>query len=38
LIYLLQKKKPGQKVDLTYLRNGKTQTVQLELPAALVNP
>jgi membrane-associated protease RseP (regulator of RpoE activity) len=35
LAYLIQKKKPGQKVDLTYLREGKAKAVQLELPPGL---
>ena len=38
LAYLVQKKTPGQKVDLTYLRDGKTQAVQLELPEGLSAP
>jgi S1-C subfamily serine protease len=38
LAYLVQKKTPGQKVDLTYLREGKTQAVRLELPAGLSGP
>jgi len=38
LAYLIQKKKPGQKVDLTYLREGKANTVQLELPPGLSAP
>jgi len=38
LAYLLQKKTPGQKVDLTYLRDGKREAVQLELPGALAAP
>jgi membrane-associated protease RseP (regulator of RpoE activity) len=32
LVYLVQKKKPGQKVELTYLRGGAETKVQLEIP------
>jgi membrane-associated protease RseP (regulator of RpoE activity) len=32
LSYLAQKKAPGQKVDLEYLRDGKPRTAQLDLP------
>ena len=35
LAYLVQKKRPGQKVSLTYLRDGKTTAVQLEMPPGL---
>jgi S1-C subfamily serine protease len=38
LVYLMQKKTPGQKVDLTYLRDGKRQAVQLQLPEGLSTP
>jgi hypothetical protein len=33
LRYLLQEKKPGDKVELSYLRDGKTRAVELALPA-----
>jgi hypothetical protein len=32
LSYLMQKKNPGQKVKLTYLRDGASRSVELELP------
>jgi hypothetical protein len=32
LSYLVQAKKPGEKLELTYLRDGKSREVQLDLP------